>query len=58
MRLMIALSRSFLAVITINLGFIVRGFSLRGKDKVQGQWRLYCLVHNVKTLAKYGGLSG
>ena len=33
-------------------------FSLRGKNKVQGQWQLYCLVHNVEKLAKYGGLSG
>ncbi|RAU18888.1 hypothetical protein DN062_05240 [Nitrincola tibetensis] len=27
-------------------------FSLRGKNKVQGQWQLYCLVHNVEKLAK------
>ncbi|TVQ70510.1 MAG: IS1182 family transposase [Oceanospirillales bacterium] len=33
-------------------------FSLRGKSKVQGQWQLFCLVHNVEKLAKYGGLSG
>ncbi|OPX54102.1 transposase [Oceanospirillum multiglobuliferum] len=32
-------------------------FSLRGKTKVQGQWQLYCLVHNVEKLAKYGHLS-
>ncbi|WP_417585814.1 IS1182 family transposase [Nitrincola sp.] len=32
-------------------------FSLRGKSKVQGQWQLYCLVHNVEKLAKYGQLS-
>ena len=32
-------------------------FSLRGKAKVQGQWQLYCLVHNVEKLAKYGHLS-
>ena len=29
-------------------------FSLRGKTKVQGQWRLYCLVHNIEKLANYG----
>lgn len=29
-------------------------FSLRGKRKVQGQWRLYCLVHNIEKLANYG----
>jgi len=31
--------------------------SLRGKEKVQGQWRLYCLVHNIEKLANYGGLA-
>lgn len=29
-------------------------FSLRGKSKVQGQWRLYCLVHNIEKIANYG----
>lgn len=29
-------------------------FSLRGKEKVQGQWRLYCLVHNIEKLMRYG----
>ena len=29
-------------------------FSLRGRRKVQGQWQLYCLVHNVEKLANYG----
>lgn len=29
-------------------------FSLRGKDKVQGQWQLYCLVHNIEKIAHYG----
>lgn len=29
-------------------------FSLRGKKKVQGQWQLYCLVHNIEKLANYG----
>ena len=28
-------------------------FSLRGKHKVQGQWQLYCLVHNIEKLANY-----
>ena len=28
-------------------------FSLRGKTKVQGQWQLYCLVHNVEKLKNY-----
>jgi transposase len=32
----------------------LRRFSLRGKDKVQGQWKLYCMVHNIEKLANYG----
>jgi transposase len=29
-------------------------FSLRGRQKVDGQWKLYCLVHNIEKLAKAG----
>lgn len=29
-------------------------FSLRGRRKVDGQWKLYCLVHNIEKLAKSG----
>jgi transposase len=29
-------------------------FTLRGKQKVQGQWRLYCMVHNIEKLMRYG----
>lgn len=32
-------------------------FSLRSKRKVQGQWQLYCLVHNIEKLANYSGLA-
>jgi transposase len=32
-------------------------FSLRGKEKVQGQWRLYCLVHNIEKLMRYGAMT-
>ncbi|MBV1904537.1 MAG: IS1182 family transposase [Pseudomonadales bacterium] len=32
-------------------------FSLRGKQKVEGQWQLYCLVHNIEKLANYGNLA-
>ncbi len=31
-------------------------FSLRGKSKVQGQWQLYCMVHNIEKIAHYGKL--
>jgi len=32
-------------------------FSLRGKEKVQGQWRLYCLIHNIEKLNNYGKMA-
>jgi len=32
-------------------------FSLRTKKKVQGQWRLYCLIHNIEKLNNYGELA-
>lgn len=31
-------------------------FSLRGKRKVQGQWQMFCLVHNIEKLARYGAI--
>ena len=35
----------------------LRSFSLRGKIKVQAQWRLYCMVHNIEKLMNYGELA-
>ena len=32
-------------------------FGLRGKTKVQGQWHLYCLIHNIEKLKNYGQLA-
>ena len=32
-------------------------FTLRSKKKVQGQWHLYCLVHNIEKLMRYGAVS-
>jgi transposase len=29
-------------------------FTLRGKRKVNAQWKLFCLVHNIEKLAHYG----
>jgi len=31
--------------------------SLRGKTKVQGQWRLYCMVHNIEKIKNYGKIA-
>jgi hypothetical protein len=31
-------------------------FTLRGKDKVDGQWKLYALVHNIEKLAHFGAM--
>ena len=35
----------------------LKRFSLRGKDKVQGQWHLFCLIHNIEKLKNYGQLA-
>lgn len=32
-------------------------FGLRGKKKVQGQWQLYCLIHNIEKLKNCGELA-
>lgn len=29
-------------------------FTLRGRRKVDGQWKLFCLVHNIEKLAHHG----
>lgn len=29
-------------------------FSLRGRKKVDGQWKLFCMVHNIEKIANYG----
>ena len=31
-------------------------FSLRGKEKVNGQWQLFALVHNIEKINHYGKL--
>jgi hypothetical protein len=35
----------------------LRSFSLRSKVKVQSQWRLFCMVHNIEKLMNYGELA-
>ncbi len=42
-----------------NIGFNKRlnRFSLRSKKKVQCQWQLYCIVHNIEKLKNYGELA-
>ena len=29
-------------------------FTLRSKKKVDGQWKLYCMMHNIEKLAHHG----
>jgi hypothetical protein len=36
----------------------LRRFSLRGQRKVQGQWQLFCLVHNMEKKLKNFGILG
>lgn len=33
-------------------------FTLRGRRKVNTQWKLYCLVHNIEKLMNYGTIGG
>jgi len=42
-----------------NLGYNkkLNRFSLRGKKKVQSQWQLFSLVHNIEKLTNYGQLA-
>lgn len=35
----------------------LKRLSLRGKKKVQGQWLLFCLIHNIEKLKNYGALA-
>jgi len=32
-------------------------FSLRSKKKVQAQWQLYCMVHNIEKVMRYGKMA-
>jgi hypothetical protein len=32
-------------------------FSLRGKIKVNSQWLLFCAVHNLKKIHRYGSIA-
>lgn len=34
----------------------LKRFTLRGAGKVNTQWMLYCLVHNIGKLQRYGNL--
>ena len=34
----------------------LKRFSLRGRRKVNTQWLLYCLVHNIGKVQRYGNL--
>ena len=32
-------------------------FTLRGQVKVDTQWKLFCLVHNIGKIARYGAIA-
>ena len=40
----------------INHAIGLKRFSLRGKRKVNAQWMLYCLTHNIGKIHRYGDL--
>lgn len=33
-------------------------FTLRGKKKVNIQWKLFCIMHNMEKIARFGNLKG
>ncbi|WP_255420855.1 transposase [Pelagibaculum spongiae] len=38
----------------INTTKGLRQFSLRGKAKVNAQWLMFCMVHNIEKIQRYG----
>ena len=42
--------------IVSNIG--LKRFSLRGKSKINAQWLLFTLVHNIGKIQKYGAVTG
>ena len=40
----------------INTNKRLNRFSLRGKTKVNAQWLMYCMVHNIEKLQHYGSI--
>jgi hypothetical protein len=43
------------AVVYVNVRLYNKGldrFTLRGGKRVEGQWRLYCVVHNIEKLMR------
>ena len=42
------------AIALINRIAIAEIFFMSGRTKVDGQWKLYCLVHNIEKLANAG----
>ena len=40
----------------INTNKRLNRFSLRGKTKVNAQWLLYCMVHNIEKIQHYGSI--
>jgi transposase len=41
----------------INTNKRLNRFSLRGKTKVNAQWLMYCMVHNIEKLQHYGSIT-
>ena len=40
-----------------NKRLIRISFTLRGKAKVDGQWKLYCMVHHIEKLTNYRSMA-
>ena len=41
----------------INTTKRLRRFTLRGKSKVNAQWLMYCMVHNIEKIQRYGSIA-
>jgi len=41
----------------INTTKRLNRFSLRGKIKVNAQWLMYCMVHNIEKIQRYGQIA-
>jgi Transposase DDE domain len=43
-------------VADINHAMELRRFTLRGRRKVNAQWMMYCLTHNIGKIQRYGDI--
>ena len=42
--------------VDVNHAMGLRRFTLRGRCKVNSQWMMYCLTHNIHKIQRYGDI--